>query len=141
MATRKLGFAELVKAVIARLNADALTSGYDNYGYVPPTATFPYNVIGGPIGVRSPSFGSRDTEAESNAIHVHTWSDYQGDKEVTQMQDNIVQAMTGTALSITGYTAPFQVLLDYADVLDDDTDPNERLKHGIIRFRVEMAPS
>ena len=69
MATRKFGGAELLKAVIARLAADDLTSSYSVYNYVPDTASPPYVVAKVLIGTRSALFGSRDEEAEENKIY------------------------------------------------------------------------
>ena len=142
MPARKFGGAELIKAVIARLAADALTSSYSVYNYVPDTATLPYIRVAVPMGGRSEKFGSRDYEAEENMIVLDFWSDYLGDKEAADMMNNVVQALTGTtALSITGYPAPYQVILEYSELVPDDSEPGVVVRHGIQRYAIHMTPT
>ncbi len=141
MTTRKLGFSEFIHAIYDRIDTGTLSSTYAVYGYVPPGTAMPYVSVGNPMGVISNSFSSRDTEAEENVINVHVWSKYQGDKECADMMNNIIQDITGTALSITNYSTPFLVFLDYSEILIDDTDPNNIVRHGVLRFRFHMAPS
>ena len=141
MATRQLGFSALGRAVYDRLDTHALTSSYNTYNDVPRAATFPYVSFGTPIGTESRMLGSRDTEGESNIITVHVWSDERGDKECADMMSNIVQAMLGTALSVTGYYAPVGAYLEYSDIMIDTSDSSRPVRHGVMRFRYEMAPS
>jgi len=143
---RKLGFSQLQKAVYSRLTTNALTSGYKTFVYVPAEdktidISMPYNVIKGLVGGRSASFTTRDTEAEENVIEIHTWSDYKGDKECAEMQNNIIQAITGSALSIDGYDSPYLALFEYGDIIEDDTEPAKIVRHGILRFSFHMAPA
>ena len=142
MPARKFGGAELIKAVITRLKADALTSSYSIYNYVPDTATLPYIRVAAPMGGRSEKFGSRDYEAEENMLVIDIWSDYLGDKEAADMMNNTVQALTGsTPLSITGYTTPPQVLLEYSELVVDDSEPGVIVRHGIQRYAIHMTPT
>lgn len=138
MGTRKIGFDMLLQAVYTRLTTDGLTSGYKVYNFVPPNTSFPYISFGSAIGGRSASLGATDIEGEDNVFHVHVWSDYKGDEQVNQYLDNICQALTGSALTITGYT-PVLFLLDFTDVIVDDTEPAKLIRHGVARFRVWMA--
>ena len=139
MGTRKIGFLALEKAIGGRIKSNALTSGYTTYyNYIPDNATLPYIQIGGPIGTRSASLGACDIEGQDNLVTIHIWSDYKGETEVLGMMDNICQAVTGTALSITGYSNVL-LLLDYTDVIRDDSNPIQIIFHGIVRFRCHMA--
>ena len=54
------------------------------------------------------------------------------------MMDNIVQAITATDLSVTGYTM-LKGIAEYAQIMVDDTNPNQLLRHGVIRFRFHIA--
>jgi len=142
MPARKFGGAELIKAVITRLKADALTSSYSIYNYVPDTATLPYIRVAAPMGGRSEKFGSRDYEAEENMLVIDIWSDYLGDKEAADIMNNVVQVLTGTtALSITGYPTPYQVLLEYSELVVDDSEPGVIVRHGIQRYAIHMTPT
>ena len=141
MATRQLGFSALLRAIYDRLDTHALTSSYSVYNHAPRTAAFPFVTFGTPIGTESRMLGSRDTEGETNIVTVHVWSDEAGDKECADMMTNIVQAMFGSALTVTGYFSPVDVALDYSDLALDLSDPSRPIRHGIIRFRFEMAPS
>ena len=141
MPTRKFGASELTKAIIARLAADALTSSYSVYNEVQDSATMPYVRVCVPTGTRSAKFGSRDYAVEENIVMIDVWSDYHGDKEASDYMNNIVQAMTSTAFSITGYPAPFQVLMEFMELMRDDTDPTDIKRHGVMRYSVHMDPT
>ena len=142
MPIRKFGGAELIKAVIARLAADSLTGDYSVYDYIPDDASLPYIRISIPMGTKSSKFGSRDYEAEENMLVIDIWSDYLGDKEAADMMNNTVQALTGsTPLSITGYTTPPQVLLEYSELVVDDSEPGVIVRHGIQRYAIHMTPT
>ena len=138
MATRKLGFTQLIDTIYDRIDTDDLTADYRVYGHVPDNATLPYVVVGTPIGTRSDSLGACDIEGQDNIIHIHVWSDYYGEKEVTEMMDKIVQAIHGTTLSIDGYT-PVLPLFEFSEVLLDETESARPIRHGVIRWRVVMA--
>lgn len=141
--TRKLGFKPLLIAFYNRLDTHALTLAYRVYnkGNVPDDATWPYIAFGTPLGKIDDIFTTRDTYSEDNVVLVDVWSDYAGDEEITEMMDNIVQAITSSSLSITGYDDPYLAFLDYADVIDDATESGRLVKHGLLRFRFHMAPS
>ena len=104
----------------------------------------PYHVIGKMLGRESLSFTTRDTEAEENIIQVDSWVDEtsgKGDKSCADMMNNIVQAMTNDPIVMAGYDNSYLVFLDFANILKDDTEPGNIINHGILRFRVLMAPS
>lgn len=138
MTTRLVGISVLEAALYTRLTTHALTSAYRIYNYVPADAVLPYVSIGGALYGRSESFYTREDAAEDIVLHVHIWSSYRGDKEAADMMNNISSAVTSSALAPMGYT----VMLgqnDYANIMIDDTDPNQILRHGILRLRFQMA--
>lgn len=144
MALRKLGFVALMKAVFTRLGADLST--YDFYNHVPKNSSYPYHVIGKLMGVCSIEFTTRDTEAEDNAFQIDSWVDKTsglGDKACAGMQDAIVQSLTASDLSMSGdgYHDSIRFVLDFASIMLDPENPELGLRHGILRFRVDMAPS
>jgi len=138
MTTRLVGISPLMKALFARLSTHALTSTYRIFNYIAiNNPALPYVVIGGPLYGRSESFYTRDDAAEDIVLHVHIWSNT-WQTEVEDMMNNISSAVTSSALAPTGYT----VMLgqnDFAQIMIDDTDPNRLLRHGVIRFRFQMA--
>lgn len=141
MATRKLGFSPLMKALYTRLTTHALTSGYTTYNYVPQNAVMPYISFGAPIGVRAIPYTTRDTQAEDNSVAVHVWSASEGDKEASEYMNNIVQAVLGSDLAIVTYFPPIIAYLDMSELFIDDSVPTRLVRHGILRFRFVMAPS
>jgi hypothetical protein len=139
MPTHKFGGSALLSAVYSRITTDALTSAYRTYviGTVADPAVFPYVTIAGILWGKSASFTSRDIKGEDLVIHAHVWGNGD-DKEVAGMMDNISQAITATDLSITGYTT-LKGITDYAQILLDETTPGQLLRHGVIRFRWQIA--
>jgi hypothetical protein len=137
MATRKLGFQPLMQAIYTRLG----TTGYTIYNYVPKNAVMPYVSFGAPIGVRSIPFTTRDTQAEDNSVTVHVWSAKEGDKEASEYMDDIVQAILGTDIPVTGYFDPLIAFLDMSELFIDDSVPTRLVRHGVLRFRFVMVPS
>ena len=142
MATRKLGFQPLMYAIYDRLKVtDPVTKNYRIYNYVPKDAVMPYISFGAPIGVRSTSFTTRDTQAEDNSITVHVWSAAEGDKEASEYMDDVTQAILGSDLAVTAYFAPIIAHLDMAELFIDDSVPTRLVRHGVLRFRFIMVPS
>jgi len=141
--TRKVGFSPLEAAVYTRLTTHASTSSYSVYSHVPPNASPPYIKIGGFSGTRSESFGNRDEDVEDNMFALDIWGDseHMGNKQVAEMMNNATIAITSSDLSITGYDAPPRCLLDFSEIMLDETEPSEPIYHGILRFRLDMNPS
>lgn len=141
MATRKLGFSPLLKAIYTCLTTNALTSAYTVYNYVPSAAKMPFVSFGSPTGIRSVSFTTKDTEAEENVITIHIWSAAESDKQASEYMDNVVQAILGSSLTITGYNAPYKAFLDMAEIFIDDSVPTRLVRHGVMRFHFIMVPA
>ena len=143
MGTRQLGFSELMTMAYTRINA-AIPAGESLYNHVPQNATMPYHVIGQPLGRESLMFNTRDTEAEENVIQFDSWFDEisgKGDKPCIDAMNRIVQEMTSYPIVMVGYDNSYMVFLDFANILKDDTASGKIIRHGILRFRVEMAPT
>ena len=141
MPTRKLGFSVLLTAIYGRLTTHDLTKTYAFYNHVPDNTAYPYHVIGKLMGVRSARFETRDKEAEDNAFQVDSWVDKTsgtGDKICADRMNNIIQALTSSALSITSYNA-IHLYLDYSEIMLDPDHPELLLRHGILRFRIDMS--
>jgi hypothetical protein len=138
--TRKLGFTALEKSVYDRLKASGFTVAYNIYNYAPKSATLPYITFGEPMGIPAGTFGNRDEEVEENHITIHIWSGYLGDKECADIMGAVIQALTSSTPPITAYYVP-QFELDMADMFLDDSVPSQPVRHGVMRFRIIMAPS
>ena len=148
MGIRKLGFSALMTEIYWLLTNHPLTTlplpALVFYNHVPRNATMPYHVIGQPLGRESLMFNTRDTEAEENVIQIDSWVDEasgKGDKPCADMMNNIVQALTTGPFVIAGYDNSYLVFLDFANILKDDTESGKIIRHGILRFRVQMAPT
>ena len=138
MGTRKIGEYVLIKAIYDRLKAHDDTKDYSTYNNVPDDTEMPFIRVGDATGTRSAQLGAQDIEGEENAVTIHIWSDYLGDKEVAQMKNNVAQAITSSALTIANYT-PVIFLLDAHNTIIDDTEPAHVVRHGWIRFICHMA--
>lgn len=134
---QKIGTSAILAAVYTRLTTSAYMSGYTSkvYNNVPDTTAMPYIRIGEPMVRQSALFGNRDTMPEECVFTVHVWSSYMGDKEAADILTAVSQALTASALSITGYTTLFPVELEYSDVMVDDAEPAHPVRHGVGRFR------
>lgn len=136
--TRYLGFPDLMRAIYSRIDNYSKTSAYRVYNFAPANATMPFVTFGQPLGARS-RFSCRQAFVEDNVVTVHVWSAYLGDKECAEMMANIVEALTSSDLTMTYYQTPFQCLYDYGEILTDLTIPTKPVKHGVLRFRFQMA--
>lgn len=123
-----------------RLTTDALTSSYSVYqvGCVPDGTALPYVTIGGAIWGKSAQFTSRDIKGEEIAVHVHVWSAAETDVQASDMMDNIIQAVTGSDLTITGYTQ-LRGNPEFSQIMLDETEAGNMLRHGVIRFGFHIA--
>lgn len=140
---RKLGFTQLLTALATRLAASSLTSGYTVYNKVPRTRdapTFPYVTIGTPICVPDVRSSARDLEGEDISVGLNVWSSANSDKECADMMDNIIRAIAGSDLAVSGYDYII-ASLDMAEIIIDDTEPTRLVRHGVIRYRFHIIPT
>ncbi len=140
--TRKIGISAVNAAVVTRLKTNALTIAYAAkiFNNVPVGTKMPYLHVTGFMSRPSAMFASRDHEPEDVSFEVHVWSDYQGDKEAAELMDLVSQALTGTALAITGYTNLYKCQMEYSNILIDDAEPTNLVRHGICRFLLRICP-
>lgn len=141
--TRQIGISAVLAAVIKRLKEDANTIAYAAkiFNNVPQSTAMPYIRVGEFLDRPSAMFGSRDFAPEDVSFQVHVWSNYQGDYEASTIMNLACKAITGTRFSVTGYTTLYNAVLEYSDVLVDDTDADNICRHGILRFILRVCPS
>jgi hypothetical protein len=141
--TRQIGISAVLAAVVSRLKTDANTIAYAAkiFNNVPQSTAMPYIRVGEFLDRPSAMFGSRDLAPEDVSFQVHVWSDYQGDYETATMMNLCTKAITGTRFSITGYTTLYNAVLEYSDVMVDDSVPDAVCRHGVMRFILRVCPS
>jgi len=121
----KSAFNPLQVAIYGALNGVISCPVYDA---VPEGAAWPYMVIGETTGV---DWSTKLENGQVVTITLHGWSRAKGTKEVNDLMDEALQALTGPALSVTDFTL---VLLrfDFASVI---RDPDGITRHGMLRLR------
>ena len=117
-------------AQVTRIEANTDYTVYDAH---PENAVFPY-VTMGEITARDWS----DKSADGTEVHstIHIWSQYQGKKEVEEMSDAILQALTSSNLDLgPNFRASFDRLDSYNLIIDLDGVT----RHGIliIKYLIE----
>lgn len=140
--TRKIGISAVNSAVVTRLKTNALTIAYAAkiFNHVPAGTAMPYIHVMGYLSRPSAMFASRDFAPEDISFEVHVWSDYRGDKEAADLMDLICQALTGTAISVAGYTNLYKCAMDYSNIMTDNAEPTQPVRHGICRFLLRICP-
>jgi len=117
----------LQKAIYDRLK-DSLTCPV--YDHVPDGVAMPYVTLGEDTAVD----WSTKPEPGMEVTHtLHVWSDYKGMAEAKQIIDQVVQALTGSPLTIEG----FVVVVARLDMIDTLRD-SEGYRHGVVRFRFKV---
>ena len=139
---RAIGISAVNTAVIKRLKEDAYTIAYvaKIFNNVPTGTAMPYLHVTGYMDRPSAMFGSRDFAPEDVSFAVHVWSGSLGDKDCADIMNLVTKALTGTALSITGYSTLYNASLDFADILIDTTEPLTPVRHGVCRFILRICP-
>jgi hypothetical protein len=143
--TRQIGISAVLTAVITRLKTDANTIAYAAkiFNNVPTSTAMPYIRVGEFLDRPSIMFGSRDFAPEDISFQVHVWtgpSDL-GDTAAANIMSLVCKAITGTRLSVTGYSTLYNAVLEYSDVLVDDTNPSAICRHGVLRFILRVCPT
>ena len=140
---RQVGISAVNTAVIKRLKEDAYTIAYAAkvFNNVPTGTSFPYLHVTGYMDRPSAMFGSRDFAPEDVSFQVHVWDASLGDTACANIMSLVCKALTGTRLSITGYSTLYNAVLEYSDVLIDDTVPTAICRHGVLRFLLRVCPS
>lgn len=139
---RQIGISAVNAAVISRLKTDANTIAYAAkiFNNVPTGTAMPYIHVTGYLDRPSAMFGSRDDVPEDVSFQVHVWHGGLGDSYCADLMNLICQALTGTALTITGYTNLYKCELEYCDIILDTTEPTVPVRHGVCRFLLRICP-
>lgn len=120
----------LQKAIYDRLKTKLATSVHDA---VPDKATFPYITLGETTALD----WSTKVEAGQEITHtLHIWSQYPGMKEIHQLVDEVIQALTAAPLDLKADS--FQLIVHSLDMNETIRDPDGITRHGILRFRFKI---
>ncbi len=112
-------------AQIARIESDTAYTVYDDH---PQSAAYPYVVMGEITAVDWSAKGEPGQEVLST---LHFWSTYDGKKEVLEMYDGVLQAITRAELDL----APNFRAFGYFDNWNLIIDIDGITRHGILRVR------
>ena len=122
----KSPFLALHDAEIARIEAETSYTIYDD---LPKQAAFPYIVMGEMTAV---DWSDKFEPGQEVYSTKHIWSQYRGKKEVVEMGDAILQALTKSALDLS---PNFRAVLDELDTNEVIMDIDGKTRHGILRTR------
>jgi hypothetical protein len=120
-------------ALVANVDLDLLVNGriYDAQPLTlgSQALTFPYVTI----GEDTHADWSTDTESGDDAtITIHTWSRYNGRKEIKEIQGLIYSALHRASLTLSGYAL---VSIDWISS-DSVIDVAGETRHGVQTFRL-----
>jgi len=115
----------LQKAIYERLNG--VVPVYDT---VPEGTPLPYVVIGEDMAT---DWSTKLQNGQEVTVTLHAWSDYDGMAEVKALASTVLETLTATPLSVTG----FDMVLCRLDLLQFMVDP-EGYKHGVLRLSFKM---
>lgn len=124
----------LQEAIYTRLSGDSsLTSslGAAVYDDVPDSAPFPYVVIGAVTEAPNDTMG---TTGRDLTVTVHSWSQYQGMKQVKQIQNRVDQLLDRWLPTVTGW-ATTHMQQEFFETFED---PDGDTKHGVARYRIHI---
>ena len=118
---------ELQKAVYARLNTGLTTPVYDS---PPQDAAFPYVTIG---DTAHAPFDTDNSVGSEVLMSVHVWDNYNGNKRILGLLDEIYSLLNRQPLAVTGYNV-LDVMYDASPAPFLDADGKTR--HGVSTFRL-----
>jgi len=119
----KLPTLTLHKAQIDRLEAQTSYSIYDDH---PENAKFPYVTMG---EITAKPWCDKFEDGTEIYSTIHIWSRYHGRKEVDEMSDAILQALTLSSLDLG---LNFRAALDSLDSFNLIIDLDGITRHGIL---------
>lgn len=117
---------EIQKAVYNALDAALATDVLDT---VPDEPTYPYTNMG---EWSEEPWDTDDSLGRETEFNVHSWSRYDGMKELKDMMDAIKAALHNATLTVTGQT----MVMCYEVAMETMLDPDGRTRHGVQRFRI-----
>lgn len=113
----------------ALLATDPLGSGVAVYDHVPQDATFPYVVVGEPIGVEH---DADDIQGWDGEVTIHSWSRFRGFEEVEKIQRQVDSALHRTVPAVVDA----RIVTLHRTTVDGFVDEDGLTRHGIQSFRV-----
>lgn len=119
-------FLVLHDAQVARIEAETT---YDVYDDVPEQAPYPYVAMG---EMTATDWSDKFEPGQEVYSTLHIWSQYKGRKEVVEMGDAILQALTKSTLDLG---PNFRAALDELDMNEIIVDIDGITRHGIMRFK------
>jgi len=122
----KSPFLVLHDAEVARIEAETTYTVYDD---IPEQAPYPYVVMGEMI---ARDWSDKFEPGQEVYSTKHIWSQYPGKKEITEMGDGILQALTKSPLDLS---PNFRAVLDELDTNEIIIDIDGITRHGILRTR------
>lgn len=125
---------ELQGAIVGRLSADtgiaAVVSGV--YDHVPQGTAFPYIELGEDT---FDQWDHDDANGFEGRVDIHTWSQYQGQKQVKELQGMVYSALHDLPLTLTNYRC-ISIMQESEQVMND---PDGITRHGVQTFRVLLV--
>lgn len=124
----------LQQAIYSRLSGDAAlttTLGAAVYDDVPDSAAFPYVAIGDVTETPRDTMG---TTGRDTTVTVHTWSQYEGSKEVKQIQNRVDELLDRWSPTVAGWNSVHM----QQEFFETFRDPDGITRHGVSRYRVHL---
>ncbi len=115
----------LHNALIARIESDTAYTIYDDN---PQDVPYPYIAMGEMI---AGDWSAKGEPGQEVFATLHLWSQYKGKKEILEIYDGVLQAITRAKLDLgSDFNA-----LSYFDNWNLIIDIDGKRRHGILRFR------
>lgn len=119
--TRLAAFGALVALVATRI--------YDAVPHQVDADTFPFVVIGDDTAI---PFDTHSTVGAEHTVTIHSWSRYDGRKEIKEIQDALYGALHRHALAVAGVTT-VDCQWEFSQSF---LEPDGKTRHGVDRFRI-----
>lgn len=120
----------LQKAIYNRLKEKLTVPIYDA---VPDGAVFPYVTIGEDTAV---DWSTKLTTGQEVTHTLHIWSQYNGMTEIKGLIDQVIQALTISALDMSA--DKFSAIVHSLDFNETFRDPDGITRHSVLRFRFKI---
>ena len=122
----KSPFLVLHKAIRDRIIS---TTGRDVYDDFPENMSMPYIIVG---EIEGRDWSDKFVPGQEIVASIHVWSKYPGKKEVAEIMDEILQALSLEPLSLG---EAFRAVCQSLDLSEIIVDIDGITRHGILKFR------
>ena len=112
------------------LNGNVATGTVHNE--VKQGTAYPYHVVGEMQGTWN---GSKTHDGQDVTATIHSWSSAPSDLEINGMMDDETQLITAYTWTLTGFTVK-SVRPEFDTVIEDRSDADRPLRHGVLRIRI-----